>query len=59
MVGVIGCQDLSKGFKNVGSSALDKWIMSESAIFTHLSTLSSAFFDGAEEFLFLKTILAQ
>ena len=59
MVGVIRFQDLSKGFKNVGSSALDKWIMSESAIFTHLSTLSSAFFDGTKDFLFLKTMLAK
>ena len=59
MVGVVGCQDLSKGFRNIGSSVLDKWIMSESAIFTHLSTLSSAFFDRTEEFLFLKAMLAK
>ena len=59
MVGVVGCQDLSKGFRNIGSSVLDKWIMSESAIFTLLSTLSSAFFDETKDFLFLKTILAK
>ena len=59
MVGVIGCQDLSKGFKNVGSSVLDKWILSESAILTHLSTFSSAFFDSTKDFLFLKTTLAK
>ena len=54
MLGGEGYQDLSKGFRNIGSSVLDEWIKTASAL-----SLSSAFFDGMEDFLFLKTMLAK